>query len=79
MVTLDNIFNEFKYLSSYLDEPYADSSSILVSLLSKKISNKYKVVISSDGGDELLYGYLRHKFFCFFLGFVIYQKLLKIF
>ena len=77
MVTLDNIFNEFKYLSSYLDEPYADSSSILVSLLSKKISNKYKVVISSDGGDELLYGYLRHKFFFVFSWLCYLPKIIK--
>lgn len=57
-----DIINEFKKVSNYLDEPFADSSSILVSILSKEISKDYKVAISSDGGDELLYGYSRHRF-----------------
>lgn len=61
-----NIIDELKNVSNYLDEPFADSSSLLVSLLSKEISKDYKVVISSDGGDELLYGYSRHKFFYLF-------------
>jgi asparagine synthase (glutamine-hydrolysing) len=60
------IIEEYIRVTKYLDEPFADSSSVLVSLLSKEISKKFKVTISSDGGDELLYGYSRHKFFYFF-------------
>lgn len=71
------IIEEFKDLSKYLDEPFADSSSILVSLLSKEISKKYKVVISSDGGDELLFGYSRHKFFYFFSWLCYLPKSIK--
>jgi asparagine synthase (glutamine-hydrolysing) len=40
-----------------LDEPYADISLIPTYLLSKEISKLYKVAISGDGGDELLFGY----------------------
>ncbi len=60
------IVEEYINVTKYLDEPFADSSCVLVSLLSKEISKKFKVTISSDGGDELLYGYSRHKFFYFF-------------
>jgi len=44
---------------SSLDEPYYDPSVIPSYLLSKEISNYYKVAISGDGGDELLGGYKR--------------------
>ncbi len=71
------IIDEFKILTKYLDEPFADSSSILVSLLSKQISKKYKVVISSDGGDELLFGYSRHRFFFIFFWICLLPKNLK--
>lgn len=65
-VSESDIIKELKKISKIFDEPFADSSSILVSLLSKEISKKYKVAISSDGGDELLYGYSRHKFYYLF-------------
>lgn len=42
-----------------LDEPYADPSVIPSFIISKEISNHYKVAISGDGGDELLGGYQR--------------------
>ena len=42
-----------------LDEPFADPSYVPTYLLSNMISNKYKVALSGDGGDELLGGYLR--------------------
>jgi len=76
-VSQKDILNEFKKVSIYLDEPFADSSCILVSLLSKEISKKYKVVISSDGGDELLYGYSRHRFFFSFFWICHLPKTLK--
>ena len=44
-----------------LDEPYSDPSVIPSYLISKKISEKYKVAITGDGGDELLGGYQRTK------------------
>ncbi|MAV60960.1 MAG: asparagine synthase (glutamine-hydrolyzing) [Gammaproteobacteria bacterium] len=41
------------------DEPYSDPSTVPSYLLSKLISEHYKVAISGDGGDELLGGYNR--------------------
>ncbi len=44
-------------ISSVLDEPFADSSIIPTYLLSKFASQKVKVVLGGDGGDELFAGY----------------------
>ncbi len=43
------------------DEPYSDPSTIPSYILSKEISNNYKVAISGDGGDEIFGGYERMK------------------
>jgi asparagine synthase (glutamine-hydrolysing) len=42
-----------------IDEPYADPSVVPSYILSKLISERFKVAISGDGGDELLGGYRR--------------------
>lgn len=41
-------------------EPFADSSAILVYLLSRQVRGEVKVVLSGDGADELFGGYLKH-------------------
>lgn len=48
--------NPIEVIKSF-DEPYADPSIFPSDLVYKTISNKYKVAISGDGGDELLGGY----------------------
>lgn len=63
LVDKNLIFSEYHSFVKFIDEPFGDLSIILVSLLSKEISKKFKVAISSDGGDELIFGYARHKFF----------------
>ena len=47
-------------LTKIYDEPFGDSSAIPTLLLSQKIAENYKVVLSADGGDELGLGYDRY-------------------
>ena len=50
---LDNLV----HLPDLLDEPFADASILPSYLLSKVASEKLKVALSGDGGDELFAGY----------------------
>ena len=46
------------------EQPLGDSSALPTSLLMKSVSEAgYKVAYGGDGGDELFFGYLRHKKF----------------
>lgn len=47
-------------LLEHLDEPFADSSAIAVSVLAKHTRNHITVALSGDGADELLGGYYKH-------------------
>ena len=51
--------NNLPDLLNCMDQPYSDPSIIPTQLISREISNYYKMAISGDGGDELLGGYLR--------------------
>lgn len=44
-----------------MDEPFADSSALVMYILSKEVSNHVKAVLSGDGADELFGGYHRHR------------------
>lgn len=44
----------------YLDEPFADSSALAVSILSMHTKKHVTVALSGDGADELFAGYNKH-------------------
>jgi asparagine synthase (glutamine-hydrolysing) len=48
-------------LAIQFDEPIADSSMIPTYLLAKTVSQRCKVVVGGDGGDELFGGYLSYQ------------------
>ena len=50
-------------LNNYFDEPFSDTSMYPTYLLSKFASDRFKVALSSDGGDEAFCGYQRYIFF----------------
>lgn len=47
----------------YIDEPFADSSAILVYILSKNTKETATVALSGDGADEMFSGYNKHTAF----------------
>jgi asparagine synthase (glutamine-hydrolysing) len=53
---LEDLFGAF----DYLDEPFADSSSLAVHILSKHTRKNVTVALSGDGADEVFGGYLKH-------------------
>jgi asparagine synthase (glutamine-hydrolysing) len=61
----ETLFNsdELDRLYSNLDEPNGDSGLIPYYLLSRKVSENFKVAIGGDGGDEPFLGYDTHKAF----------------
>ena len=42
------------------DEPFGDSSSLAVNLLSQHVGRDYKVALGGDGGDEVFAGYKKY-------------------
>ncbi len=53
-------YNELQNIVSSLDEPFGDPSYIPTYFLSKFTSEHVKVILSGDGGDEILGGYKRY-------------------
>jgi asparagine synthase (glutamine-hydrolysing) len=53
-------------MQSVYDEPFADSSNIPTYLISKEAKKHLKVVLTGDGGDEMLGGYDWYKPFMYY-------------
>ena len=62
-LTNQDLFAHVSDILNYIDEPFADSSSIAVYILSKETRKHATVALSGDGADELLAGYNKHAAF----------------
>lgn len=49
-------------MSEIYSEPFADSSQVATALLAREAKKEIKVALTGDGGDEIFFGYNRHKF-----------------
>lgn len=56
-VIIDDFNTVIGRISSSYDEPFGDSSAINVDYISKFAKEKVKMVLTGDGGDEVLSGY----------------------
>lgn len=62
-LTNDDLYAQVHSILNYIDEPFADSSAIAVSILSRETRKHATVALSGDGADELLAGYNKHEAF----------------
>lgn len=62
-LTNNDLFEHLHDILDYIDEPFADSSAILVYILSKYTKQKATVALSGDGADEIFSGYNKHAAF----------------
>ncbi len=56
----EDLYESLHELLEYTDEPFADSSALLVNILSKFTRKHVTVALSGDAGDELFAGYNKH-------------------
>ncbi|MEO7835782.1 MAG: asparagine synthase C-terminal domain-containing protein, partial [Ginsengibacter sp.] len=57
VVQPDSFNSSLKNIAHHYDEPFGDSSAIPTSYVSKYAASKVKMVLTGDGGDEVLSGY----------------------
>lgn len=56
----DDLFANLYQVLNYIDEPFADSSALAVSILSMHTRKHVTVALSGDGADEIFAGYNKH-------------------
>jgi asparagine synthase (glutamine-hydrolysing) len=56
----DDLYQQMHKVLEYTDEPFADSSSLAVNILSMYTRKKATVALSGDGADEIFSGYNKH-------------------
>ncbi len=56
----DDLYSHIDAIVDYIDEPFADSSAILVNILTKETRKEMTVALSGDGADEIFSGYNKH-------------------
>lgn len=59
-LTNQDLYEDLYNVLDYIDEPFADSSALAVSLLSMHTRKHVTVALSGDGADELFAGYNKH-------------------
>ena len=57
----DKLLSNLDEMLGYLDEPFADSSSLAVFALCKEVRKELTVALSGDGSDEYFAGYNKHR------------------
>lgn len=72
--SMSDLKAEWSFFVNALDEPFADSSALAVSLLCRKMRDKVVVALSGDGADEYLGGYRKHRAWLRLLNMHPFQK-----
>ncbi len=56
----NDLFSNLHQVLDYIDEPFADSSALVVNILSMHTKKYVTVALSGDGADEIFAGYNKH-------------------